>query len=225
MLKDEAIQMLRGELEASRIMLRTMAHRTRRVYDLLAPFYSLPTLVFHSIPHRCALEDCGIAEGQRVLEVATGTGELFRRMTRAHPSSAIFGMDLSPEMAARVESRGARRCQAADARQMPFRDGAFDAVFCCYLMELLAADDITRALREFRRVLAPEGRLMLAMIGEGSPGFNLYYRLLGRLMPSLWGRQVEGMMLEMLAGAGFEVISDRTVQPVFYPTRILVARC
>ena len=41
---------------------------------------------------------------------------------------------------------------------MPFRDGSFDAVFCCYLLELLSADDIVRTVGEFRRVLRRRGQ-------------------------------------------------------------------
>ena len=89
------------------------------------------------------------------------------------------GFDLSPNMAARTQ-RLARRhlpdakahCQAVDACNMPFRDGAFDAVVCCYLLELMGAEDILRALGEIHRVLRPNGRLALVLIGQNVPAFN-----------------------------------------------------
>ena len=53
-------------------MPRTLAARTRRIYDLLAPVYPLSTMCFHSRAHRSVLDAAGVEDGMRVLEVATG---------------------------------------------------------------------------------------------------------------------------------------------------------
>ena len=73
-------------------MPRTIAARTRRVYDILASVYPLSTFFFHSKAHACALRHSGIRDGMRVLEVATGSGEMFRRLVRSNPN----GADLRP---------------------------------------------------------------------------------------------------------------------------------
>src|SRR5918912_643236 len=86
----------------------TLACRTRRVYDRLAAVYPLSTMLFHSRAHRCALEVSGIRDGMRVLEVATGSGEMFRRLVRANKNGATVGVDLSPNMAARTQQRARR---------------------------------------------------------------------------------------------------------------------
>ena len=209
----------------------TLADRTRRVYDRMAAVYPVSTMLFHSRAHQSALEASGIADGMQVLEVATGSGEMFRRLVKANASGATIGVDLSPNMAARTQ-RVARRkfpqarthCQAVDARHMPFRGEAFDAVFCCYMLELLSTEDIGRALREFRRVLRPEGRLTLVLIGQNTALFNAAYKLGGRVAPAFWGRQVERRVPELIESARFEILDDRTVQQTFYPSRVLVAR-
>src|SRR5438874_1453375 len=104
-------------------------------------------MFFHSRAHQCALDAAGLRDGMRVLEVATGSGEMFRRLVKANGTGSTVGVDLSPNMAARTQ-RAARRkfprahshCQAVDARRMPFRNESFDAIFCCYLLELLSGD-------------------------------------------------------------------------------------
>ena len=63
---------------------------------------------------------------------------------------------------------------------MPFRDEAFDAVFCCYLLELLSAEDIVRTLGEFRRVLRDRGHLTLVLIGQNTAAFNASTRCSAR---------------------------------------------
>jgi ubiquinone/menaquinone biosynthesis C-methylase UbiE len=209
----------------------TLADRTRRVYDRMAAVYPMSTMLFHSRAHRCALEAAGLSDGMRVLEVATGSGEMFRRLVRANSRGATIGVDLSPNMAARTQ-RVARRkfpsarthCQAVDARHMPFRSESFDAIFCCYLLELLSTEDISKTLTEFRRVLRERGRLALVLIGQNTAMFNSVYRVAGKVAPAFWGRQVEQRVPQLAETIRFEIVEDRTVRQTFYPSRVLVMR-
>src|ERR1022692_5317663 len=84
-------------------MPHTLADRTRRVYDRLAAVYPVSTMLFHSRAHRCALGVSGLSDGMDVLEVATGSGEMFRRLVRANGNGTTLGVDLSPNMAARTQ--------------------------------------------------------------------------------------------------------------------------
>jgi ubiquinone/menaquinone biosynthesis C-methylase UbiE len=188
-------------------------------------------MFFHSRAHRCALDASGIRNGMRVLEVATGSGEMFRRLVRVNEAGATIGVDLSPNMAARTQRvarrkfpRASAHCQAVDARQMPFRGESFDAIFCCYLLELLSGEDIVQTLREFRRVLRDRGNLTLVLIGQNTPVFNAVYKVVGRVAPAFWGRQVEERVPELIETARFEIVQDRGVKQGFYPSRVLVAR-
>jgi ubiquinone/menaquinone biosynthesis C-methylase UbiE len=209
---------------------RTMSDRTRQVYDVLAAVYPLSTYFFHSKAHKKALEVSGVEDGMRVLEVATGSGEMFRRLIRANPTGQTIGLDLSPNMAARTQ-RAARRkfpdatavCQAVDARLMPFRDEQFDAVVCCYLLELLSANDLNVVLRELHRVLRRNGTFTLVLIGEHTHMFNHAYKVCGRLAPAFWGRQVEQRVPELLDCAGFRIAADHKLRQGFYPSRVISA--
>jgi ubiquinone/menaquinone biosynthesis C-methylase UbiE len=212
-------------------MPRTIAERTRRIYDILASVYPLSTFFFHSKAHACALKRSGIRNGMRVLEVATGSGEMFRRLVRSNPDGKTFGLDLSPNMAARTLRRARREfpssethCGAVDVRDLPFRDSSFDTVMCCYLLELLAREDIVRTLAEIRRVLRPGGTFSLVVIGQNGPVFNRFYRVCGSIAPAFWGRQVEVDVPDMIRAAGLSILSDKFVRQGFYPSRVLVAR-
>lgn len=226
------------ELEFGRLRSRerqrlheTLADRTRRMYDLLAGVYPISSYFFHTRAHQTAVEMSGMHDGMRVLEVATGSGEMFDRLTAKNKTGQTFGLDLSPKMAARTQ-RLARRhhpsarayCQAVDARYLPFRDESFDAVFCCYLFELLGMADIVGTLAEIRRVLRPQGILATVMIGENTAAFNAYYQAAGSLLPSLWGRQVEAGMPSLIEAMNFRIVDDRSQRQSFYPSRILCCR-
>ncbi len=212
-------------------MPRTIAVRTRRIYDAVASIYPASTFFFHSRAHQCALRNSGIQDGMSVLEIATGSGEMFRRLVRANPAGRTFGLDLSPNMAARTQHRARKEfpgaqshCGAVDVRSMPFQNASFDAVVCCYLFELLAQDDIRLTLREIRRVLRSGGIFVLVVIGQDAKFFNRLYDVAGKLAPAFWGRQVEHAVPDLVQEAGLRLTASHVVKQSGYPSKVLVAR-
>lgn len=216
---------------ATSAALKNAAGQTRRIYDLVASVYPISTMLFHSSAHRRLLNESGIHDGMRILEVATGSGEMFRRLVSANPRGETFGLDLSPNMAAKTQRDVRRRfpgarahCKAVDVRHMPFRDATFDAVVCCYLFELLPEDDIALTVNEIRRVLRDGGTLSMVLIGQGRAYFDGIYKVCGRLVPAFWGRQIERDVPGYLESAALDVIRDCSVTQSLYPSRVLVAR-
>jgi hypothetical protein len=77
---------------------------------------------------------------------------------------------------------------------------------------------------EFRRVLRDRGNLSLILIGQNTAVFNSVYKVLGRVAPAFWGRQVEQRIPDLIESVKFTIVSDRMVRQGFYPSRVLVAR-
>ncbi len=203
---------------------------TRRVYDAIAPFYSLPTLLFHSKAHAAALSASCVDNGMRVLEVAIGSGEMLQRLVKANLDGHTIGVDLSPKMAAHSQEIAGRlfpgacvQCQAADVRSLPFPGGHFDAIVCCYLFELIPEQDVAASLLELRRVLRPGGRLTGILVAQNKPFFNALYRISSSIAPAFWGRQRDGYVTGLLARYGFEIETDTHVQQLFYSSRVVSA--
>jgi len=208
---------------------------TQRFYDRTAPFYSLSTLLFHTRAHERLIEMAGPLNGRQVLEVAVGSGELFRQLMQRNPGGLTAGVDLSPAMVGLVKKRvhgasngngrwaGRFLLQAVDARNMPFPDGMFDLLFNCYLFELLTPSDIDRTVQEFRRVLRPGGRLLLVNIGNTGRFFNWIYGWLGYAVPSYWGRQVTPQVPAILERGGFRIARSEVVTQTLYPSLVTLA--
>jgi SAM-dependent methyltransferase len=128
----------------------------------------------------------GVASGQRVLDVACGTGALTEAVAeRAGPRGAVAGLDANPEMLA-VARRKHRAIEWHDGRagSLPFADANFDAGGGRF--GLMFFDDRIAAVREMRRVLRPGGRLAVAVCDAlaHSPGYAALAALLERLFGS-----------------------------------------
>lgn len=111
------------------------------------------------------LELLGLPGDARVLDVPCGWGrhtELLRDVVSCF--GADLSMDLLRRAGANATDAGAPvRYAAADLRELPFRDGSFDAVLNVFTSLGLFIDDAedVRALQEARRVLRPGGKLLL----------------------------------------------------------------
>jgi SAM-dependent methyltransferase len=121
-------------------------------------------LLAHAAPRR----------GERVLDVACGTGVVARAAARLVGSGRVTGLDINPGMLAMARAQpGAEAIcwREGDAVQLPFPDGSFDLVLCQQGVQFFS--DRVAGLREMRRVLTAGGRMVLAVWGpiEQAPGF------------------------------------------------------
>jgi demethylmenaquinone methyltransferase/2-methoxy-6-polyprenyl-1,4-benzoquinol methylase len=100
----------------------------------------------------------------RILDLATGTGDLALLLKASAPEAEVVGADFAPPMLEIARKKASARglsvaFQEADALALPFPDGSFDAVTIAFGFRNFA--DYRKALAELRRVLAPGGRLVI----------------------------------------------------------------
>jgi len=114
-----------------------------------------------------ALDLARAGPDDRVLDVATGTGALLRRLAhRGVAPREVVGLDASPPMLALARRRlpPGWRLLAGDAERLPFPARSFDLVTACYLLHLLEPTERAGVTRELARVLRPGGRVVLVTI-------------------------------------------------------------
>lgn len=145
------------------------ARRVGEVFRSVAPSYDLMndlmSLGLHRLWKRFALEMSGVRPGSRVLDVASGSGDLARAFARrAGPTGQVWMTDINAAMLAvgrdRMVDAGffppLARC---DAEKLPFRDDTFDCVSVAFGLRNMTHQE--RALAEMARVARPGGRVLV----------------------------------------------------------------
>ena len=157
--------------------------------------------------------------GERVLDVACGTGVIARRAAElVGPTGSVTGIDLSPDMidvAKATEGPAGAHIEwhVADATSLPLPDARYDVALC--QMGLMFMEDRAAALAEMRRVLTPGGRIVLNTPGEIQPAFEVMEEaIVEHISPELGGfvRAVfsihdPGTLASLLRAAGFEGVT------------------
>ncbi len=155
----------------------------RRDPDAAAGYQDVlvPALMLEWAPR--VAEAAGIHPGDRVLDVACGTGVLTREAaSRAGSTGAVTGLDLSPEMlAVAAHLSPGLRWQQGSAEALPFPGQSFDAVVSQFGLRFCA--DRVAGLREMMRVLVPGGRLAVAVWASlaDTPAYEAEVALVERL--------------------------------------------
>ena len=134
--------------------------------------------------------------GDRVLDVATGTGMVAEALVRRY-GCAVVGVDQSPEMLSGAQAKLDRDSQLAakielvrgEAESMPFADGEFDHLTFTYLMRYV--EDPGETLTELARVVKPGGRIAsLEFMLTPNPISRVLWRAYTRLAMPVLGRLI-----------------------------------
>ncbi|MFT9014605.1 MAG: class I SAM-dependent methyltransferase [Acetobacter sp.] len=163
---------------------RSLFDRTATHYDRINAIFSLGSGRWY---RRWMLRRVGLKAGDRILDVATGTGLVAREASRIAGPNGVIGLDMSPGMLAECRKNLPIALVQADAQRLPFPDGHFDFLSMGYALRHVS--DLHRTFIAYRRVLKPGGRVLILEIGRArKPFVQAVLRFyLGRIVPTLSG--------------------------------------
>jgi ubiquinone/menaquinone biosynthesis C-methylase UbiE len=178
-----------------------------RLWTFLAPAYDLPVLQqwVYRPPHDEVIAQLRDHQSRKIADVACGTGILSDRIERELHPDEIYGVDMSDGMLTKARARSNRvQWLRGPAEQLPFDDGALDAVVTTSAFHFF---DQPAALREFHRVLAPGGLVAVSALSARQP-------LLQASSANRWKPQHNASPTEMRAlfeSAGFAVSDQHRI--------------
>lgn len=203
--------------------------KAAKIYDRLAPLYDFWSFLTETVPEQQALRVAELKPGDSVLEVALGTGKLFVEALQTKGLKRCVGVDLSARMLDRARRRAVSiginpaLCRA-DARRLPFADSVFDAALCCYMLDLLAEEDIRGVLGEFRRILKPGGRISLLVMAEQARVFNAIWMWGYRHAPALVGGCRPVALGPLLEAGGWRLDLEKRITQNGFRSELFLAR-
>lgn len=137
----------------------------QKMFDAIAGRYDLMNKVMTMGQdqkwRKFVVAKAGDAGQGKVLDLATGTGDIASLLALANPQAQVVGGDFSRNMLEEAKKRFAHTkidWQECDANNLPFEDNCFDAVTFGYLLRNV--DDAPAVLQEIYRVLKPGGRIV-----------------------------------------------------------------
>src|SRR5512139_1202771 len=176
--------------------------------------------------HAEALRQADVREGQRVLDVACGTGRRTDGLAQAvGPRGQVDALDLSDAMLdqarAKIEKLGLGnrvRFKQGNARELPYPAEHFDVVYNGYMFDLIPLDGFAPILTEMARVLKPGGQLVLVNMSKPDERRTFFERIYEKGWAVMPCRPV--LMSPFLEAIGFT-----DIERLYRPTRgSLIAR-
>jgi demethylmenaquinone methyltransferase/2-methoxy-6-polyprenyl-1,4-benzoquinol methylase len=161
------------------------------MFTAIAPRYDLMNRLMtfgrDQVWRQTVVRLCALPPAGRLLDVATGTGDIACEALRLDPTARVIGLDLTREMMLYGRGKGHFSFTEGDALALPFPANAFDAACSGFMMRNVT--DIRAAFAEQVRVVRPAGRVICLEITRPTwpifrPLFELYFF---RLVPLLGG--------------------------------------
>lgn len=173
--------------------------QVREVFDKVAPKYDLMNDLLSFGTHRwwkrCCIETAALQPGMKILDLASGTGDLAIAMAKVVGAGNVISSDINHEML----MVGKQRLQEhnvpcpvveADAESLPFADNSFDLVTVSFGLRNMTHKD--NALKEMLRVLKPGGRVLVLEFSKCQPWLSIFYDFYSfKVMPWL-GAKIAG---------------------------------
>jgi demethylmenaquinone methyltransferase / 2-methoxy-6-polyprenyl-1,4-benzoquinol methylase len=209
--------------------------RVRQMFGAIARRYDLAN---HTLScgtdfywRKCAANIVASWRPGKIVDLATGTGDLALALQKKLPDAAVTGVDFVPEMVELAQRKGVRQTILADAMRLPFSDGSFDCVTIAFGLRNM--ENWGGALVEMSRVLGRDGHLLVLEFSLPTKSIaRAIYRLyLHRCLPLLGslltrkksaynylGDSIEEFpsgraMLDLIEASGFR---HATLQPLSY---------
>lgn len=203
--------------------------QTRKIYQKVAWFYDFWSWLTESKAINKVIDLADIRNGEKILEVACGTGVALEEILRANPEGENIGIDLSPHMLAKAKKRLSKynqhhlTLQEVNIFDMDIDSQQFDLIINNFMIDLIPAEKFDEIIQIFFNLLKPGGRLVISTFAFGTKRVNKVWPWVAEHFPSLLTGCRPVKIQPCLTEAGFRIQQSVEVSQNTFPSEVILA--
>lgn len=204
--------------------------KIRKDYKKIAWFYDLWSWLTERKAAKHVLEFANLKDREVILEVACGTGTVFKQIVERNLNGKNIGIDLSPEMLDKAKRKLKKlntsnyELKEGDALNLDFEDNYFDVVINNFMVDLMPVKAFNIIAEEFYRVTKPKGSVIVSTFSLGEKKINKFWLWVAKKYPDLLTGCRPVSFKENLMSAGFEIEKILEISQNTFPSEIIKAR-
>jgi len=200
--------------------------QTQINYSQVAWFYNVWSKLTESKAAEMVLEYSDLTDNEDIIEIACGTGLVFKEMLKKNPNGRNLGIDLSSHMLAKAKKLMVREklnnyeLRQGDVLHLHVEDGSFDKLINNFMIDLMPKNKFEFIFSEFNRILKPHGVAVISIFSFGQYRINKFWLAIAKYFPRLLTdcRPVE--IREDLISAGFKIEKEIEISQNTFPAKI-----
>ena len=204
-------------------------NRIVKDYKRVVRFYNLWSLLTESKAAAKVLELAEIKDGQKILEIACGTGVVFEKIVKQNPNGINIGVDLSPDMLKKTKLRLRKKdytnyeIKEGNVLQLDFPNNSFDLLLNNFMVDLMPEENFDKIASEFYRLLKPNGIALVSTFSKGKKIINKIWLFIAVHLPNLLTGCRPVSFAKHLSNSGFTIEKELKISQNTFPSEVIKA--
>ncbi|WP_369049546.1 class I SAM-dependent methyltransferase [Tenacibaculum sp. UWU-22] len=204
--------------------------KTKVSYKKVVWFYDFWSWLTESKAAKYVVKYADVKDGESILEVACGTGLVFKQLVEKNQNGRNIGIDLSLDMLHKAKKKlkdlptGVYELQEGNVLDLNFDNNTFDLVVNNFMIDLMPYDTFDKIAEEFYRVTKPNGRVVISIFSNGKKKVNRFWYWVAKNFPSILTGCRPVTFKENLVKAGFEIEESIDISQNTFPSEIIKAK-
>jgi len=205
-------------------------NEVKKSYAKVAWFYDFWGWLTESKAAKKVIELARIENNSRILEVAVGTGLVYKELVKKNPNGQNIGIDLSEAMLKKAKRRMSGFSEShfelliGNALDLEFEDNSFDILINNFMIDLMPDEDFNPILSEFYRVVKPGGIAVISTFSFGYKRIHKFWHWIAKKFPELLTNCRPINIVTNLQEVGFTIEERILVSQNTFPAEVIKVR-